>query len=170
MKLLVNILRILIGLYMSILILVWAVFFTAKKFDYDYPSINGYSYYVVDTDNLEPEIPNETFLIIKIEDKEYTAKEGDFVLFQDGEILRLKQVKKENASEMNQDEYVVGFLNETEENYQNLLKKNVIAKAHYHNSVITLVYKILTNWMVILVLLIFEVLSPTLFGKAIDDK
>ncbi len=160
MKLLVNILRILIGLYMSILILVWAVFFTAKKFDYDYPSINGYSYYVVDTDNLEPEI----------EDKEYTAKEGDFVLFQDGEILRLKQVKKENASEMNQDEYVVGFLNETEENYQNLLKKNVIAKAHYHNSVITLVYKILTNWMVILVLLIFEVLSPTLFGKAIDDK
>ena len=155
---------------MSILILVWAVFYTAKKFDYDYPSIGGYSYYVVDTDKLEPEIPNETFLIIRVEDKQYTAKEGDFVLFEDGEILRLKKVIRENVSEMNQDEYVVGFVNDTEADYQNLLKQKVIAKAYYHSASTTLLYKIFTNWMVILVLFIFEVLSPTLIGKAIEEK
>ncbi len=168
MRLIVNIIRTIISIYLCAVILVWSLFFTSKKSNGPYPSIAGYTYYVVDDYRSEPELPKGTVMVLKKDEDTYTAKEGDYVLFKNGDLYELKKVMSLDASEDALDEYLVGYVTENEADYTTVKKMNVIANSYYHNSVLTIAYHILTNWFVILLLLIFLVLSPNLTYKRFE--
>ena len=169
MKLIINLLRILIGFYITALIFVMLAFYTSKKYNQEYPSVSGYSYYVVDDYHLESlGMPKGTFVIIKKDTTGYNAKEGDLVLYRDGELYKLVQIKQENASDMEIDTYLVGYPDSTELEYVKLKKKDVISEYYYHSSILTLCYKIFTNWMTLLILILFLFLSPSLIYKRFE--
>ena len=47
-------------------------------------------------------------------------------------------------------------------------KMDVIAKYYYHHPTLTLCYKIFTNWIAILIMLLFLILSPSLTYKRFE--
>ena len=168
MKFIVNLIRVIISIYLTALIFVALIFFSSEKYKSGYPSIKGYSFYIVEDDKLEPDIQKDSFVIIKKEEDGYTAKEGEYVLYKNGDSYTMKQVKKENPDEYTLDEYVIAYPKDDVSDYENIKKMDVIAKYYYHSSTLSICYKILTNWFVILILIIILVLSPSLTYKRFE--
>lgn len=168
MKFIVNLIRVIISIYLTVLIFVALFFFSSEKYQSGYPSIKGYSFYIVKDDKLEPDIPKESFVVIKKEENGYTGKEGEYILYKEDDLYKMKQIKKENPDEYTLDEYVIAYPKDDVGDYQTIKKMDVIAKYYYHNPTLSICYKILTNWFVILVLIIILVLSPSLTYKRFE--
>lgn len=169
MKFIINILRFIIAFYLAALAIVTMIFYSNKKYNSGYPDVRGYSYYVIEDDKLESvNMPRDTFVVLQTEKNNYTAKEGDYVFYKDGEVFRLMQVKQENASDKELDSYLVGYPDSDESEYMKVKKMDVIAKYYYHHPTLTLCYKIFTNWIAILIMLLFLILSPSLTYKRFE--
>jgi hypothetical protein len=170
MKLLISLLRIIIAAYLAALTIVGLILFSQKQQGVRYPNIGGYSYYVVEDDKLLPEYPRSTFVVLK-SDVYYTFDEGDYVLLKEGKVNRLRYVVQKDLDEMNVDQFVAGYTNSDGLDVNETItaqKSNVLATSYYHSSWLTLCYQILTNWMVILILIIILILSSNVTFKRFE--
>jgi hypothetical protein len=168
MKILINIIRFIIAIYVGFLAIVYMMSLADKSNGKAYSTIRGYSYYYVDSNKYEPDIPKKTLLILKSEESQYTVTEGDYVLFVKGDSVVLKKVMKLNASDTALDEYLVGYPNEEESYYTTVKKSDVLFKSIYFSDWLSICYQIFTNWIVVLILVIFLVLSPSLTYKRFE--
>ena len=168
MKVIINLLRFIVALYVGFLAIAYMIILSDKGAGHAYSSIRGYSFYYVEDRSLEPDIPKNTFLLLKSEERQYSIKEGDYVLYvEEGKTL-LKKVMKENVSDVVLDEYVVGYPGDDEIDYTTVKKSSVLFKSIYHSEWLTLCYQIFTNWIVVLILVLFLVLSPSLTYKRFE--
>ena len=168
MKLIISLLRIIVAMYIAVLVIVGLLLYSQKRSGSRYPNISGYSYYIVEDNKLQPEYPKSTFVVLK-SDVYYTFDEGDYVLVKEGKVNRLRKVIQKDLDEMHVDQFVGGYtydINETENIAA--LKSDVLAKSIYHSSWLTLCYQIFTNWIVILILIVFLVLSSSISFKRFE--
>ena len=168
MKLLVSLLRIIIAVYISALVIIGLLLYSQKKAGSKYPNISGYSYYIVEDNKLLPDYPKSTFVLLK-SDVYYNFDEDDYVLVKEGQINRLRKVIQKDLDEMHVDQFVAGYTNDTNET-ENItaFKSNVLAVSIYHSEWLTLCYQIFTNWIVILILIVFLVLSSSVSFKRFE--
>ena len=163
MKFIINLLRFIIALYVGLFFIIAAYFYSNKKYYNTYPNVGGYAYYIVEDDKLEPDIPNGTFVVLKREDS-FSGQVGEYILFENSGLYRIEQIKENDLME----EYIVGFTNDDKSEYLTIKKNDMLYKVYYHSTTLTTVYKILSNWIVLLILILFLVLSPSLTYKRFE--
>ncbi len=157
MKLILNIIRGIVIVYLVIVALIFVILFTKKKIYKEVlPTIiDGYSYIIVQGNALEPEIKEGKLLIFE---KTSSYSEGDYIVYQQGENYLVAKITHNEL-------YNYEVLNEINETVQ-LEDKDLLAKVVYNNSLFSTIIKILINPITLVVLLFVG----TIFPELVYDK
>lgn len=162
MKFIIKLLRLIIILILAVVATIIILNSMQSKSKMTYINLEGYALFVVDDDYLKPEFESGDVLLLQ-NDQEYTATVGDYIFIYDEGMNRVKRITADVG-----DSYKISYTNNDDEK---LIKKNeVLAKVVYHSEWLTLTYAIITNWIVILGLIVFLVLSPTMLFKRYDEE
>ena len=167
MKVIINFIRLIIALYLGALATIGMIFISDKTLEKSYPSIFGYSFYLVDNRYLEPEIPKSTLYVLIKESDQYSAQAGEYVLYKDSGQTMFKKIMESTGNEA-MDEYLVGYPSDDPSSYTTVKKKAILFKGFYHSNWLSVCYSIFTNWIVIIVLFLFLILSPNMTYKRFE--
>lgn len=158
MKILVYTLRALIAIYLILIASCYAILYVKTNvYKETYPTILGYNYMIYDTSRLEPDIKEDSLIIINNEN-DY-INEGDLIVYKENTNLLVKKVEKV-------DNYLLTI------SYKDGLEKEVIdseivlGKVASRNNFICTLFQILINPIALVILATVGLIFPELlFNK-----
>ena len=161
MRVVVKILQYIVITYLLAFGLIALIFAVDKKSGNKYTNIRGFSYVVADNDYLSPDIPMNAFVLLKETDS-YSVKNGDYVLVNDGGDVKLKKI----ISIMEDGNCLTGYNTNTE---RTIIKgTDVYAIKIYCNSVVSILFHILTNPITIVIMFVFLFFSGKMAYKRFE--
>lgn len=158
MKILVYTLRALIVAYIILVAACYAILYVKTNvYDETYPTILGYNYMIYDTDRLEPDIKEDSLIIIN-DDNDY-INEGEFIVYRENTNLLVKKVEKV-------DNYLLTISYKNGEEQQIIDSKQVLGKVASKNNFLCTFLQIIINPIALVILASVGLIFPELlFNK-----
>lgn len=151
-----NAIRIIVITYLVIILIIFAFFLTQEKlYEISLPSIKGYSYIHYQNNHLEPNINDNEFVLIQ---KTSNIDTGDYVVYIKNDIKKIKKV-------ISRDKYIleISYIDGTEK--ETLKLDDAFGKVIYQNKVISDILNVITNYVVIIIMIVYASLIPSLTYK-----
>jgi hypothetical protein len=153
MKVLLSLLKGIIAVYLVAICLIYGYYFTQKElYDVEFPFLQDYSYYKILDDEYEPDYQKGDFVFVK---KGYDVKEDDYVIYLENKnIVRFQKIVSKNGA-------LLTLKNPNSKTEQTTIDmKNVLAVAVYENDLLSLILKLITEPVAIIVIFVISVLLP----------
>lgn len=150
-KFIINLIRVIFCIFLLLILLIFVYFLVMEKlYNKDFASIEGYTYIHIQDNNMEPDIYDKEYLLVK-ETKD--IEKNDYVVYLENGIKKTRKVI--HASK---DELEVNYVKISDTSYINL--DSVYGKVVYQNKNISNVLNIFTNLVVIIIMIVYILLTP----------
>lgn len=157
MKLIANIIRAIIAIYLVLLGACYAALYVKENvYDEVFPTIFNYTYIVYDNDTLEPDIKKDSLVILS--NDHHHIDKGDIVVYQTNTNYILKKV-------VEKDNYLLTVSNKNDET-ETINSDILLGKAVSYNNIWCQILLILINPITIVILATVGLIFPELlFNK-----
>ena len=159
MKVLLTLLKATIAIYLALIALLYAYFFTQKEiYANKFPFIQEYSYYKITDSEYEPDYKKNDYVFVQ---KTFDVKEEDYVIYIESGIVKFKKIININGP-------VLTLKNPNGKEQTTLDSKEVIAKAVYVNDFVSFLLNWLTEPVIIIIIFVIAVLLPEVEYRKYD--
>lgn len=161
MKVLLSLIKAIIAIYLVLIGLIYAYFFTQKElYEEAFPFILDYSYYKILDEQYEPDFQKNDFVFVK---KGYDVKENDYVIYLENKnIVRFKKIISKNGA-------LLTLKNPNSQEQQTTIDmQDVLAISTYENDLVSLLLKWLTEPVIVIVIFVIAVLLPEVKYRDFD--